>query len=103
MLQDAFDFEAVIEAAIAAVLTSAGLTVFTTGQVPDFQKDRPRVQVQYTHGVGHQQWANQNKLPVDLKGQKIETAWASTLHTTVVTSATESGKQHQSDIRSLVR
>jgi len=103
MIQAALDFENIIESAVATVLTNAGLRVFTTGQVPDFQKDRPRVQVQYTHGPGHLQWANQNKLPDDLKGQKVETAWASTLHTIIVTATTVEGKQQQSDIRGTVR
>jgi len=43
MIQAALDFENIIEGAIATVLTNAGLNVFTTGQIPDFQKDRPRV------------------------------------------------------------
>ena len=103
MLSAALDFENIVEEAIATVLRTNGLTVFVTGEVYDFQKDRPRVQIQYTHGVGRLQWANPNKLPDDLKGQKIETAWASTLHTTVVTRADANGKQDQSDIRSLLR
>jgi len=59
--------------------------------------------VEYIHGPGHLQWANPNVIPSDLKGQKVETAWASTLHTLIVTAATTAGKQQQSDIRGTVR
>jgi len=103
MIQSALDFENIVEEAIATVLRANGLNVFVSGEVYDFQKDRPRVQIQYTHGPGRLQWVNPNKLPSDLTGQKIETAWASTLHTTIVTAADASGKQDQSDIRSSLR
>jgi hypothetical protein len=103
MLGTALDFEGVVENAIATLLRSNGLTVFISGEVYDFQKDRPRVQVQYTHGPGRLIYANPQALPADLAGQKIETAWASTLHTTIVTSADATGKQDQSDIRSTLR
>jgi len=105
MIQEALDFENIFEESIAALLRSAGLTVFTSGMVPDFQKDRPRVEVLYKHGPAHSplQTANPMALPDDLKGDKIVVAWDSSLHTNIVTSANATGKQQQSDIRGILR
>lgn len=103
MIQAALDFENIVENAVATILTAAGLTVFTTGQVLDFQKDRPCVQVQFTLGPGRLQWANPNKLPSDFQQQKVETVWNSMLHTTIVTAADSAGKGKQIDIRGIVR
>jgi hypothetical protein len=103
VIQTALDFENVVESAVSAVLQSVGLNVFTTSEVFDFKKDRPRVQVQFTLGIGQLQWVNPAKLPADFSGARVESAWTGSLHTTIVTSAQAEGKQDQSDIRSLVR
>jgi hypothetical protein len=103
VIQASLDFENIVEEAVANLLEAAGLNAFTTGQVYDFQKDRPRVQVQFTLGTGRLQWANPNKLPTDLQGAKVETVWDSLLHTTIVTAADENGKQDQANFRGIIR
>ncbi len=104
MIATAFDFEDTIENAVASVLSAFGLNVFTTGQVYDFYKDRPRVQVQFTLGPGHLRWADPKTIAsIGLAGQKIETAWSSTLTTVIVTAADAQGKVDQSAMRSTVR
>jgi hypothetical protein len=47
-----YDFEGIVEPAAAAVLAGLNLTAFTTQGTPDFQKDRPRVEIKLTMGPG---------------------------------------------------
>jgi hypothetical protein len=52
-----YDFESIVETAAKAVLTSLETKSFTTTDKPDFQKDRPRVEIKFTLGADLQQFA----------------------------------------------
>lgn len=104
MILEAFDFESIAESAVADVLGTYGLTVYTTETVLPFQLDRPRVEIKFTLGNGHLKWADQKTLQaIGLGGQKIETAWSSTLQTNIVTATDLNGKIDQATYRATVR
>lgn len=105
MIIAAFDFEDTVESAVADVLAAYGINAFTTNEVLDFQKDRPRVQIQATLGPGHLRWADPNTLEsIGLhRHNKIETAWSVQLLLDIVTAADEQGKVDQATYRSTVR
>lgn len=85
---DIYDFESIIENAVKAVFTAAGLTCFTPQDAAtiDFQKERPRVEVEYQHGVGQNQWHIEQTAPNAFKDRR-ERAWKGQLVVALVTEA----------------
>jgi hypothetical protein len=91
-----YDFEGAVEPAIKAVLVAMGLAAFTSQDEIDFQKDRPRVEVQFTLGAGQNRWVAINSatgLPVaalspqETWNQRRESAWACTITFSAITAA----------------
>jgi hypothetical protein len=52
-VKDIYDFEGVVESAAQSVLQELGLTAATTLDLPQFQKDRPRVEIKFVLGRGN--------------------------------------------------
>src|ERR1017187_9389800 len=54
--RDVYDFDGAFETAAKSVLTGMQLKVFTTQDKPDFQKERPRIEIKFTLGAGLQRF-----------------------------------------------
>ena len=54
--KDIYDFEGISETAAKQVLASMEIQAFTTRDKPDFQRDRPRVEIKFTLGAGLQRF-----------------------------------------------
>lgn len=78
--QQVYDFERVFETACKAVFSAAEVKAFTTQDSPDFQRDRPRVEITFTPGAGHGRY-------VLISGVQRETAWAGQYRLSVITAA----------------
>jgi hypothetical protein len=83
---DIYDFEGIAETAAKNVLTGMEIKAFTTRDKPDFQKDRPRVEIKFTLGAGLQRFmpvvngamatpATPNVTPTVLFYLRRESAW----------------------------
>jgi hypothetical protein len=94
-----YNFEAVFEPAFAGLFLAQNIIAYTSqGRLnddgtldpkPDFQKDRPRVEVVFTKGPGRRQWhlpdAPQPNIPAVM--QSRESGWIGRLSVAVVTDA----------------
>lgn len=87
MQADIYDFEKVFEGASKCILNDGDLKAFTSRDNPDFQKDRPRVEVAFTLGPGRMQrpWIEQgdDQNPTDER----ESGWQGKMQFELITDA----------------
>lgn len=76
-----YDFSGQIEPAIKAVFTDAEVKAFTAQEAPQFQKERPRVEVVFVKGQGRGQWF---RVPGETAPR--ETAWQGALNLAAISS-----------------
>ena len=96
-----YDFEAIVEPAVEAVLNSVGIATRSAQSDPENQKPRPRLEVKYVHGSGMSRWvvivdgqnvqqtpsAADGISPKSLWQFRRESAWACAIKFTLVTPA----------------
>jgi hypothetical protein len=90
-----YDFEGQVEPAIKAVLVAMRLAAFTSQDEIDFQKDRPRVEIQFTLGAGQNRWVIIDPVtgmppaasPAEAWNYRRESAWACTITFSAITAA----------------
>lgn len=99
MITDVYDFESVFEPPIAKLFQAQGIISYvsrgrlnddgTINGQPDFQKDRPRVEVVFTRGSGRKRWhLPPNPQPnIPLVMQARESAWIGNLAIAALTIA----------------
>jgi hypothetical protein len=90
---DVYDFEFVIEMGAFSILTVDpwNLDVYTSTMHPDFEKDRPRVELKYLHGAGRNIFLFP-EMPAglaqpDQNRYRRETTWDGRLMVDLVTAA----------------
>lgn len=93
---DIYDLEKAVETAAKAVLVAAGLNAYTTQDTPNFEKDRPRVEIEFTQGAGLNRWvvidpdtgaAPTGMQPAELDLYRRESAWACSIIFSAITEA----------------
>lgn len=93
---DIYDLEKAVETAAKTVLEAAGLKAYTTQDTPNFEKDRPRVEIEFTQGTGANRWslidpatgaAPTGKTPTELDLYRRESAWNCTITFSAITEA----------------
>lgn len=95
-VSDIYNLEAVVENSIQAVFTASSVVSFTTQQLADLQKGRPRVEIEYINGAGHERW-------IKVNGYPRETAWKGTVKLELITNADISiHSAYRTQIRSIM-
>ena len=94
-----YDFDGIFEPPIAKLFLAAGVIAYasqgrlnddgTFNPQPNFQKDRPRVEIVFTRGPGAKRWTlPTNPNPnIPLANQARESAWKANLAITALTEA----------------
>jgi hypothetical protein len=103
-LAQVYDFENIVETAVKQMLTDNAIpSVFVSGDSPDFERVKPRVELAFKLGTAHLKWVEQGSLPQSLKGLKINFAWKATLETLISCGSALNDKQTLAAWRAQVR
>jgi len=93
---DIYAFEQIFEDAAKALFAAQAINAFTSQDAPDFQKDRPRVEITFTPGAGQGRF-------IQINGEHRETAWKGQYLFRVVTDASaEVHNSFRSNVRAIV-
>ncbi len=106
--QDIYDFEGIVEGAISAVFIDGGVTALTSISDPELQKERPRVEVVYSHGAGMNRFVmvtsdGSPAIADDPYPFRRESAWRGSLKIDVITEANPvAHRAFRSKVRSMM-
>ena len=102
-VQDVYDIEGDIEAAVSGVLNDAEVTGLTPQDDPTLQKARPRAEVEAILGAGKDAHMHDLSAEADADMELVEDAWNITLQVAVITDAEiEVHTSYRSTVRHLM-
>ena len=100
-VQDVFDMESIVPAAVKTVLVSSGFAAYTALDAPVNQRQRPRVEV-YWKSSGAPATGGQ-AVSGFLNGQRVNAGWVGELILYCITAVDEPGKLAHAAYRSALR